>query len=220
MELNERIRAVRKQRGLTQLVFAEKLNMSADTVQNWEYGKSIPSIPNVHLIAETFKISAGWLLTGEGEMLNGAEPARGLKLDLEKDFVYIPMLDVSAAAGDGAVAPDMEIVSSRLAFRRDWIKEQGISPDHTSVIHVVGDSMFPTLINGDVLLVDRSQKRLIPDKIYVFRESNNIIVKRFRKQDDCLVTVSSDNQSVRERVLDFSLGDDVIGRVVWVARKY
>ncbi|MDR2400062.1 MAG: helix-turn-helix domain-containing protein [Deferribacteraceae bacterium] len=45
MELKQRLKAVRKYKGLTQAVFAEKLPVSIDTVQNWEYGKSTPSSP-------------------------------------------------------------------------------------------------------------------------------------------------------------------------------
>jgi phage repressor protein C with HTH and peptisase S24 domain len=209
----DRIKELRTSLHLKQSEFAEKVEVSEQTVRDWEKGRNSPNKTSIKTISEVFGVNFDWLLTGEGGMF--IQPP----LDPEKDFVYIPMFqDISAAAGSGATVPAIEVVSSRLAFRRDWIKEQGVSPEDASVIHVVGDSMFPTLNTGDVLLVDRSQTRLYTDKIYVFREDGDIMVKRYKGRVGDVLILASDNPAISDKQLDLTANSDVIGRVVWFAR--
>jgi phage repressor protein C with HTH and peptisase S24 domain len=210
-----RIKELLKELNLKQKEFAQKIGVTPHTVMNWEKEKKFPNKTSIKTIAEVFGVNFDWLLTGEGGMF--IQPA----LDPEKDFVYIPMYkDIRAAAGAGSLVPDVEIISSRLAFRRDWIKERGVSADDASIIHVLGDSMFPTLINSDVLLVDSSQKRLIRDKIYVFRIDDELVVKRYKARAEDILTLSSDNPHIGDMEIDLNQNADVIGRVVWVAREY
>lgn len=44
------IKAIRRQYGLTQVSFAEKLNVSYGTYKNWEIGHRIPSSPAMALL--------------------------------------------------------------------------------------------------------------------------------------------------------------------------
>jgi phage repressor protein C with HTH and peptisase S24 domain len=215
MNLSEKMKLIRGH--LSQEEMAATLGVNKTRIVSLENDKAKKlSNEEIDKLVNQLNINVSWLITGVGAMR-----VYEASLDANKDFVYIPMLnDVQAAAGIGATVPDVEIVDSHLAFRRNWIKEQGISAKDASVIHVVGDSMFPTLTNGDVLLVDRSQRRLIIDKIYVFREEEGIMVKRFKSRSGNLLTLASDNQSIPDRTLDLEQNNDIIGRVVWVARVY
>ncbi len=62
------IKELRLKLGLTQIEFAKKINVTSKTVQNWEHGKAVPSIPTLTSIAEIFGANRNWLLTGEGDM--------------------------------------------------------------------------------------------------------------------------------------------------------
>ena len=59
---NVRIREIRTDNHLTQSQFGEKISVSQDTVSLWEKGKSVPTTEYVIRIAETFFVSADYLL--------------------------------------------------------------------------------------------------------------------------------------------------------------
>ena len=59
---NVRIREIRTDNHLTQSQFGEKISVSQDTVSLWEKEKSVPTTEYVIRIAETFFVSADYLL--------------------------------------------------------------------------------------------------------------------------------------------------------------
>ncbi len=56
------LKEIRREAGLTQKEFGEKLSVSQDAVSLWEKGKSLPTTDLVILIAKTFAVSADFLL--------------------------------------------------------------------------------------------------------------------------------------------------------------
>lgn len=68
MEINERIKMVRKELKKTQLEFAAELFMTNDAISNIERGLNPPSGRTIELISKTFNVSKEWLITGEGPM--------------------------------------------------------------------------------------------------------------------------------------------------------
>ena len=72
--MQERIRIIRKNARLTQAEFAERIGVKANTVTSYETGLRIPSDAVIISICREFSISESWLRTGEGEMLDQADP--------------------------------------------------------------------------------------------------------------------------------------------------
>jgi hypothetical protein len=68
-------------------------------------------------------------------------------------------LPLGASAGPGTIAQDFAPVD-RLRFSGRWLRQQGLEPGMLSVIEVEGDSMEPTLRDGDEILVDRTARPL------------------------------------------------------------
>lgn len=66
--IGERIKEVRKQNGLTQQAFANKLGLKRNTVGGYEINSVTPSDRTILDICQEFGISENWLRTGEGEM--------------------------------------------------------------------------------------------------------------------------------------------------------
>lgn len=213
MELFDRIKKLRTALGFSQIHMAKSLGIAPSTFQYYERGeRPVPSDTLVRLIAE-FNVNPDWLLTGAGEMFERSENA------LPDEFVRVPLLDdVKAAAGAGAYVND-ETHSREIIFRRDWIKHHNISANTLSCIHLTGDSMFPTLIPGDVLLVDHSQTQPLADRIFVIRADDGLVVKRSGGLNGGELTLISDNPVIGKRVVDLSAGEaSVVGRVVWYGR--
>ena len=62
MMLNENIKAIRKQRGLSQEELAIRLHVVRQTVSKWEKGLSVPDSDMLVKIAEVLEVSIGELL--------------------------------------------------------------------------------------------------------------------------------------------------------------
>jgi hypothetical protein len=136
-------------------------------------------------------------------------------------LVPVKRVLVRASAGHGA-HPGAEQAQPYFAFDQRWLKALTASRvDDLSIIRVEGDSMAPTLNDGDDILVDRAGcNEALRDGIYVLRVDDSLLVKRLAIHPiGRRVTVQSDNPAYPDWP-DCSL-DDVhcIGRVIWAGRK-
>jgi hypothetical protein len=136
-------------------------------------------------------------------------------------MLMVPKLDVQPSAGPGGSA-DSEVTLSHYGFDRRWLRQiSGGKPETLSIVRVRGDSMAPTLIDGDDILVDRMEGSIaLRDGIHVLQLNDALLVKRItlgpasRK-----LTVTSDNPAYPS--WNDIAADDVriVGRVVWAGRK-
>lgn len=140
---------------------------------------------------------------------------------VSSDLIPIARYSVAASAGPGAIA-GFERTVAQLGFSKGWLDQlTRARPEDLSIIKVEGDSMFPTLNDGDDIMVDRSAASgKIVDGIYVLRRDETLMVKRLTVNPSRgSYDVSSDN-SAYTSWSDCAPGDiDVLGRVVWAGRK-
>ena len=145
-------------------------------------------------------------------------------LNFADQYALIPLYNVSAAAGHGAVVDHEEVVDS-LAFKRDWISHTlHAQPGDLYLINVQGESMTPTLHPGDVILVDRRNgENITTDGVYVIRMGDSLLVKRIQRLPGKTLRISSDNPAYQSFELKLDAANDdelsVIGRVVWSGRR-
>lgn len=66
--MKDRIKQIRKNSGLTQLQFAQKLNVSKSTIESIEYGRREISNRTFKDICRVFHVNEDWLRTGAGDM--------------------------------------------------------------------------------------------------------------------------------------------------------
>lgn len=62
MELKEKLVALRKEKGLTQLVVAEKLNVSRQAISRWESGTALPSTDNLRCLGALYEVPIDYLV--------------------------------------------------------------------------------------------------------------------------------------------------------------
>ena len=120
----------------------------------------------------------------------------------------------------GAIA-ESETAHTRFGFDERWLARLTRAKSASlSIIHVLGDSMEPTLSDGDEVLVDASdQGSRLRDGIYVLRADDALVVKRVTLEPGGRkITISSDNSA-------YPSWDDVdrseiqvVGRVIWFGR--
>ncbi len=137
-----------------------------------------------------------------------------------RDLVLVPKLAIGASAGPGA-SVDGEAVEGEVAFDPRWLRDLGADPRALSIIRVEGDSMAPTLGDGDDILVDGGDAAArLRDGIYVLRMDDVLMVKRIaRAPGPGRVSVISDNPHYRSWD-DLPLSAiRLVGRVIWTGRR-
>ena len=154
----------------------------------------------------------------------GADPDTLYKAELKPRLttVQVPQLSVQASAGNGRLIED-EFVIGSYGFDRNWLRQVArAEPQDLSIVKVSGDSMTPTLIDGDDVLVDRSDAgQRLRDGIYVLRRDDTLMVKRLALAPTSgTLTISSDNPAYPNWHNCLLSSVDVLGRVVWAGRRF
>ena len=139
---------------------------------------------------------------------------------VEDKYAFIPQYDAKAAAGLGSENAHVEIRAT-LAFKRDWLRVKGVNPQSLIVIYAEGDSMWPTINDHDVLLIDRSKVEPTSKHVYVLTSTDKgTIVKRLIQTAIGDWIIRSDNNEgdkYPDRILSRSEFNEhrILGRVIW-----
>lgn len=134
--------------------------------------------------------------------------------------VTVPRLSLGASAGLGSLDED-ERATGAMAFDANWLRHLGVQPQRVSIIRVDGESMAPTLNDGDEIMVDHDDGvDRLRDGVYVLRLDGVLMVKRIAMGPRRGVfSVLSDNGHYPDWVdIDPSLVA-IVGRVVWTGRR-
>ena len=219
--LADRLRARADQLGLAPAHVAEMAGVNRSFVYDILRGRSVrPGIDRLADVARVLKVDRDWLIHGIGEV-EGASPF----IDNPDDtFVAIAHASPRPAMGGGAVVSDEDGDTPGRAyhFRRSWIKDSlKASPSQLRIMHVAGDSMAPTLLDGDTVLVDMTRHLPNPPGIFVLDDGMGLVAKRLEhipNSDPPAVRVISDNKLYPEyeRTADEIR---IIGRIRWFARE-
>jgi Peptidase S24-like len=131
----------------------------------------------------------------------------------------IPKLAVGASAGPGAMN-DGEALAGKIGFDEKWLRKLGVEPAQLSLIRVSGDSMAPTLNDGDDIMVDRAAANTaLRDGIHVIRMDDVLMVKRLVPGPAGRLSVLSDNPAYPGWPDVDGETVTVIGRVIWAGRR-
>jgi phage repressor protein C with HTH and peptisase S24 domain len=133
------------------------------------------------------------------------------------DLVGIQQIDL--AYGMGATFTDGPVESELLRFPRSWVQAITSSPPRDLTwTSGRGDSMAPTIHDGDLVLLDRSQRRILErDALWAFTVGDLGAIKRLRIKGDRVV-ILSDNPSVppdEEPIEEVN----IVARVIFVGKR-
>jgi phage repressor protein C with HTH and peptisase S24 domain len=125
--------------------------------------------PNWHLLKEPRKVQPGRV----------RRPAVLHARSYESDLFPVPEVDVRAAAGAGSLNDEEPSQVGAWPLSTSFIEQElRTSPSALRVISVRGDSMLPTMSNGDRIMVDTSHKRPSPPGVYVLWDGARLVAKR------------------------------------------
>ena len=214
---------------------ARSTGVSPSAFRKWLKGEAEPSRERLILLARAAGVGVAWLAEGQGPVPvfdpptgrssrshhgSGARHQPGPRdLTSETDwsgFALLPRRPEAAAAG--SATPEPPLGSEYMALRHDWIRATcGVEPSELELDTAVGESMMPTIGDGDVLLIDTTDQDFHRFGIYVLEINGQRLVKRVqRKTDGSLVLISDNNVYLPEIVTRPEAdGITIIGRVVW-----
>ncbi|MDO6708127.1 S24 family peptidase [Photobacterium sp. 1_MG-2023] len=183
----------------TNVDLARALGTTKSTIQTWRYREKIPE----KIFIRARQISQNGVIV----------PPRG--------YVHLDLYEVEVSAGHGALVVSEE-KSSDIVFSESFINNEiGVNANNIFLMPVKGDSMYPTLKNGCLVMVNRVDQ-FTGDGIYVFRFEGQLMVKRLQFSKHGL-SVTSDNDSYQpwELTKDEIISSDfeVVGEVVWSGQR-
>jgi len=227
MDAVNRIREVIEDKKLNIKEFSSELEIPYRTMQRYLAADRALSADFLQAMTEVFGVSASWILSGVGPKwasIDGQDypnQTSGLK-DCngdEAEFVPIPRYTVSASAGhgDSFIGDPMDV--TYYAFSLQWIKRRHLDPDMLHIVQVKGDSMEPTLSNGDLILVDRAQAEPSDGKTFVVRIWDELVVKNIQRVAKDTISLISANtiyppREISEQELGPTADIEIVGRVV------
>lgn len=200
---------------LSQREYARRVGVSETTIRSYLSGETYPGLDKIASLAMVGGVEPIWLASGVSPFAEEGA-AKSLMLPAGK-YHLIPRQDVKAAAGDAVLLPAKEIVDYAL-FETEFLRrELGVDPKNLVLIQAKGDSMEPTIRDGDLLLVDWSQAYEADNAIYVLNVDGRIMVKRLQFQLDGTIEVLSDNPKYTPQTVTPQTNDlfRLVGRVVW-----
>ncbi|MFZ3484182.1 S24 family peptidase [Sphingomonas sp. 3-13AW] len=135
------------------------------------------------------------------------------------DVHTVGIQHIDLAFGLGATFADSPVEVEVLQFPQQWVETITLSPaELLTWTRGRGDSMLPTIDDGDLVLLDRSQREVKEqDAIWAYTIGDIAAIKRLRVKGD-RYQIFSDNPAVApdEEPIDFV---NIVARVVFVGKR-
>lgn len=146
--MGERLKLIRKALGMTQEQLAQRLGVGKTALSMIETGRSRLSARNKNILVQELNANPEWLESGVGEMFN-AEPSLAsfrLRGEGELPLQSVPLYSIEGTAG---LVPLFEQQEAHTPINYIHIPNL---PKCDGAIYVAGDSMYPLLKSGDIVL--------------------------------------------------------------------
>ncbi len=146
--IGQRLRLIRKQLNMTQEQLAQHLGIGKAALSMIETGKAGLSTRNKNILVQDFNVNPEWVEEGKGKMFN-AEPdftPYTHRTDRSLPLQSVPLYSIEGTAGLTPLFAE----ESKLE-PVNYIHIPNL-PKCDGAIYVVGDSMYPLLKSGDIIL--------------------------------------------------------------------
>lgn len=200
MTLAQRIKNLRKELGLNQTEFAQRIGITQTSLSQIEGEKNGISYDVYKSIVNEFKVDAVWLMDGIGSMfLSDRAESRADKRNVLPLVVQvgsdeeenIVMVDKKAAAGYLQHQQDPEFIAKLPAFRLPGYRGKTFR-----AFEINGDSMLPGIVSGDMIVGSyvESLSDIKSGNVYiVVTHDGSIVAKRVSFLGNDTYELKSDN---------------------------
>lgn len=169
--IGERIRLRRKELKLTQKDVSSAIKgVSNVAVSQWESNTTKPNAENILDLALVLRCDISWLLRGEGE--SNIVPA---DIGMNK----VPLISYVQAG----VWTGVEELRETCGDYDYILTDLNVSED-AFALQIVGDSMEPDFIEGDVVIIDPQEQPLAGEFVVAVNEEYHATFKKYRPLED------------------------------------
>lgn len=212
----------RKAAGISQSELARKLNITPQSVQAWESGRSTPrplmlvdisealnmpleplmSLALVRMngpVIKRRKLLEGMIQSaapevGEGVQLLDRQDVWDDGLPLDGEEVSVPFIkEVESATEHGRTTIEID-PKTRLRFGKATLISLGVRFDKAFCLVVQGDSMAPILPDGSTVAVDTGSTSVRDGKTYAINQGGHLRVKTLHRLPDGGIKLRSFNR--------------------------
>lgn len=239
IKLGAWIKSARSHSGMSLEALGEAIGRTKQAIWSLEKGVNEPSYSQLLDISKVtgFKEPFPGLIenfpnlnfnSGEDMPIVISDISKGLDEKKEPSgYIRLDYLEIESSAGKGR-SVDYELpVLHKLDVLEDWaLSNLGRNAkDRIKIINNVGDSMAPTILDGDILFVDVTATAFEAEGIYIINYNGVLLTKRLVAHPDGKLLIVSDN-SAAYKPLEVSSREvhdlNICGRVRawWSLRKY
>lgn len=185
-DIMSRVRGILADKRISQASFARMLGVSPQTLSGWLMGRNRPGVEELGRMCEVLEVSPSFLMTGR-------EDAPAHQSLVGDGWVLIPRLDVYGSCGsNGHENVDHASVIGLIKVSDQWISKNcgPVTKSALRVYGVDGDSMSPTLEDGDSVIIDTSVTSVRTDSVFVFFWDVCTFIKRIQRIGRTLKIIS------------------------------
>ena len=150
--MNQRVKLIRKELGMTQEQMAQHLGIGKAALSMIETGKAalsrVLSSRNRNILVQELNVNPDWLETGKGCMFN-AEPDLTSYLHRTDNSLPLQSVPLYSIEGTAGLVP---LFSDQAQLKPVNFIHIPNLPKCDGAIYIVGDSMYPLLKSGDIVL--------------------------------------------------------------------
>jgi len=214
--IGKNAREYRGLKGWTLEAMAQKLGVSPFILDAYEKGKCAVSLDLIQEMARKLKIDPRDLMTEDRphpvqvpdlKIFQAANTPDTPKITGE-DYVSIPLTDSSIAAGHPIIQEnnieDYVLLHIRAAGKRTNLVASRVD----------GDSMEPMLSSGDIVVIDRNDKKIVKNRIYAIFYEDGLTAKYLERKKNLLI-LRPINPTSDVQIIDmYEHPDPIVGRVI------
>ena len=165
------LKEIRKNTGLTQQEFAKELDVALSTVASVENGTREISKSVMKVLIEKYKVSANWLLTGEGEMFTTPENTEVSK----EQITNIPIIKNKIEKSQEIVLDNKEIIDGHISLSAMFPV-----PQENLAAFIMNDNSMSGagFLMQDILFIDTRSCEL-EDNAYLFVQNEKVYCRLF-----------------------------------------
>ncbi|MFZ7814670.1 S24 family peptidase [Acinetobacter lwoffii] len=191
---SDRINQRMKELGLQHKDLVAATGASKGTVTNWINGVNSPTNERLIKLAQALKTTSSWLLTGNSTPEFAQVEPWDSNTPLDDDEIEIPFFkDFSFACGGGSIGEAIANETRKLRMSKATLRNLSITKENAVAATASGDSMSPTIKDGDTIHVDLGRKNIKDGKIFAICLGGLFYCKRLYNLPLGGVRIVSDN---------------------------
>lgn len=209
MNFKTRLKQLRNERGISQRQLAEFLKVAPSTISMYENGQREPNFEVLESLADFFNVDLNYLL---------GKTNKTTKIILDSKFskgIKIPVLGTVPA---GIPITAVEDIIDYEEIPKSW-ENQG----EFFGLKIKGDSMYPTLENGDIVIVKKQSTADNGDTVIVMVNGDDATCKRYERSDTGIMLIPNNNAYAPAFYTNKEIETlplTIIGKVVELRRKF